>query len=92
MLDGFMTDSVAKNLEVEKIVAEILGSSYWPEHFLCVSHTIEKFDIMCISVLVDIENKISLRGKIESSHPELTSFFRDKQCIVQCAIVALCNL
>ena len=92
MLDGFMTDSVSKNLDVEKMVAEMLGSSYWPEHFLCVSHTIEKFDIMCISVLVDIEKKISLRGKIESSYPELRSFFRGKQCIVQCAIVALCKL
>ena len=92
MLDGFMTDSVSKNLDVEKIVAGKLGSNYIPEHFLCVSHTIEKFDIMCISVLVDIEKKISLRGKIESSHPELKSFFRGKQCIVQCAIVALCKL
>ena len=91
-LDGFMTDSVSKNLEVEKIVADKLGSNYWPEHFLCVSHTIEKFDAMCINVLVDIEKKISLREKIESSHPELKSFFRGKQCIVQCAIVALCKL
>ena len=87
-----MTDSVSKNLEVEKIVADKLGSNYWPEHFLCVSHTIEKFDAMCISVLVDIEKKISLREKIESSYPELKSFFRGKQCIVQCAIVALCKL
>ena len=87
-----MTDSVSKNLDVEKIVAGKLGSNHVPEHFLCVSHTIEKFDAMCISVLVDIENKISLRGKIESSHPELKSFFRGKQCIVQCAIVALCKL
>ena len=92
MIDGYMTDSVSKNLDVEKIVAGKLGSNYAPEHFLCVSHTIEKFDAMCISVLVDIENKISLRGKIESSHPELRSFFRGKQCIVQCAIVALCKL
>ena len=92
MIDGFMTDSVSKNLDVEKIVAGKLGSNHVPEHFLCVSHTIEKFDAMCISVLVDIENKISLRGKIESSHPELKSFFRGKQCIVQCAIVALCKL
>ena len=83
---------VSKNLDVEKIVAGKLGSNHVPEHFLCVSHTIEKFDAMCISVLVDIENKISLRGKIESSHPELKSFFRGKQCIVQCAIVALCKL
>ena len=50
------------------------------------------FDIMYISVLVDIEKKISLRGKIESSYPEIKSFFRGKKCIVQCAIIALCKL
>ena len=59
MFDGLMTDSVSKNLDVEKLVAGKLGSKHIPDHFLCVSHTIEKFDIMCISVLVDIEKKIT---------------------------------
>ena len=70
----------------------MLGTNYMPPHFLCVSYTIEKFDIMCISVLVNIENKISLRENIESSYPELRSFFRGKPCTVQCASVALCKL
>ena len=59
MFDGLMTDSVSKNLDVEKLVAGKLSSKHIPDHFLCVSHTIEKFDIMCISVLVDIEKKIT---------------------------------
>lgn len=47
---------------------------------------------MCLSVLIDIEKTIALREKLESANPRLKPFFRGKQCIVQCAIVALCKL
>ena len=84
-----MTDSVTKNLDVLPLVAASLDSSHIPPNFLCVSHTTLKFDIVCLNVLVDIEKKISLRQTLESSCPELRSFFRGKKCIVQCSINAL---
>ena len=41
---AFMTDSVTKNLEVEKLVSETLGTDYVPIHILCKSHVCEKID------------------------------------------------
>ena len=63
-----------------------------PPHFLCSSHTSEKFDSMCVSVLVYIEKTIGLREKLESANPQLKSFLRGKPSVVQCAIEALCKL
>ena len=48
---AFMTDSVTKNLKVEKLVAERLDSSQVPIHILCKSHTCEKLDECCIDAL-----------------------------------------
>ena len=87
-----MTDSSTKNLYVLPLVADSLYSSHIPPNFLCLSHTTLKFDIVCINVLSDIEKKISLRQTLETSTPELRSFFRGKKCIVECAINALTKL
>ena len=92
MIDGFMTDSVTKNLNVENLVAEKLSSNHIPLHFLCNAHTSEKFDEMTLAVLTTIEKQISLREKLESSNPQLKSFYRGKKCIVGCALTALCKL
>ena len=37
-----MTDTVTKNLQVEKEVSKILDSAHIPQHLLCKSHTCEK--------------------------------------------------
>ena len=92
LIDGIMTDSVTKNLKVEHLVAEMLGSKHIPRHYLCTAHTSEKFDGALLAVLATIERKISLREKLESSNPQLKSFYRGKKCIVECAFVALCKL
>ena len=78
-IDGFMPDSVTKNLDVVGFVAEKLYSPHMPPHLLCVSHTNEKTDRACIDVLSDIERKVGLGRK-------------GSQSIVQCTIVAFCKL
>ena len=40
--DAFMTDSVAKNVEVENMVPQIIGSNHIPYHILCKSHIVAK--------------------------------------------------
>ena len=89
---GFMTDSVTKNLNVEQLVADTLESKHVPHHFLCTSHTSEKFDEALLSTISSIEKEISLREKLEASNPQLKSFYRGKRSIVQCALVALTKL
>ena len=42
--DAFMSDVVAKNLEIEKTVPKIINSAHEPYHILCKSHTVEKLD------------------------------------------------
>ena len=55
-----MTDAVTKNLEVETLVSEMLGTEYVSLHILCKSHTCEKLDESCVGALVEIEMKIKL--------------------------------
>ena len=90
--DGFITDSVTKNMQVEHLVAEELGLDHIPLHYLCSAHTCEKFDEALLSVLTSVEKEISLREKLESSYPQLKAFYRGRKSIVECALVALCKL
>ena len=65
LIDGFMTDSVTKNLQVEHLVAEELGPDHTPPHYLYNAHTSEKFDEALLSVLTSVEKEISLREKLD---------------------------
>ena len=66
-VDAVMTDSPSKNWKIEHLIWEKLRSSHIPAHYLCDAHTSEEFDRMILSVLIDIESKISLREKLEAS-------------------------
>ena len=78
LIDGFMSDSVTKNLQVEHLVAEVLGLDHIPSHYLCNAHTSEKFNEALLSVLTSVEKEISLREKLESSYPQLKALYRGK--------------
>ena len=91
-IDNFMTDSVTKNLEVEKYVAEKLGSDHIPHHILCKAHVVEKFDETNLKVLSNIEVQLQLRQKLECLNPSLKPFFRGKKAIVLAGITALTKL
>ena len=71
-----MTDLVTKYLKIEYLVAENLGSSHIPPHYLCNAYASEKFDEIILSVLVDIEKQIEalLRGKNASFSVHLLHF------------------
>ena len=62
----FMTDSVAKNLTVEELVSEELGTDHVPKRALCKSHVVEKLDRSNLEVLAEAESKINLRPKMEA--------------------------
>ena len=81
-VDAFMTDSVAKNLEVEKIVPQIIGSNHIPYHILCKSHTVEKLDKSNLDLLSNLQKSVSLGEKFESINSALKSFFCGKIAIV----------
>ena len=87
--DAFMADSVAKNLEVEKMVPQIIGSNHIPYHILCKSHTVEKLDKSNLSKL---EKSASLREKFKSINPALKPFFQGKIAIFESGISALLKL
>ena len=52
-------------------MAEKLGLEYVPPHFLCVSHTNEKFDLVCLNVLCETEKQILLKSKLDTLNPSL---------------------
>ena len=57
--DAIMTDSVSKNLKIEDLIGESLGSDHWPYHLLCKSHTVEKLDATNLKVLATIEKPVN---------------------------------
>ena len=82
--DSIMTDSVSKNLGIEKEVTALLGSSLPPpNHLLCKSHPVEAFDRSNLSVLAVIENNLEFRMKLESINPGVKSFLRGKTTVVE---------
>ena len=91
--DSIMTDSVSKNLGIEKEVTALLGSSLPPpNHLLCKSHPVEAFDRSNLSVLAVIENNLKFRMKLECINPGVKSFLRGKTTVVECAITSILNL
>ena len=55
-----MTDSFSKNLKIEDLVAEKLGSKHIPYHLLCKSHVVDKLDASNLDVLAAFEEAINV--------------------------------
>ena len=61
-----MTDSVEKNLHIEKGIAKELKSNHVPYHFLCKAHTVEAPDRSNINVLANLEHALKCSEALES--------------------------
>ena len=78
--DAIMTDSVLKNLKIEDLIGESLGSDHRAYHLLCKSHTVEKLDATNLKVLATIEKSVKQRV-IRIDLPNFEIFFlREKNC------------
>ena len=53
-IDAIMTDAASKNLMIELVVAEKLGSQHIPHHLLCKIHTVEALDRSCLEICANI--------------------------------------
>lgn len=91
-ITSIMTDSVTKNLDIEKGIAEALNSTHIPLHLLCKSHTVEKLDSGNLDVLSKVEKAVGQRETLEKINPRLRSFFRGKKTTVEAGITALLAL
>ena len=91
-LTALMTDSVAKNLEVEALVSKELNTDHIPLHLLCKSHTVEGLDRSNIKVLSEVEITVKLREKIEAVNPGIKIFIRGEQSIIIAGIKSILNL
>ena len=87
-----MTDSVAKNQQIEETVAKALKSSHTPLHIFCKSHTCEKLDESCINALAKVEAKMGFANELIKRMPQIKSFVRQNKCIVVTAMKALLKL
>ena len=87
-----MTDSVSKNLKIEDLVAEKLGSKHAPYHLLCKGHVVEKLDASNLDVLAASEERVKLRQHLEAINPALKLFFRGKKTVVVAGILAILML
>ena len=79
-----MTDSVEKNLHIEKGIAKELKSNHVPYH-LCKAHTVEALDRSNINVLVNLEHAHKFREALESMNSGVKSFLRGEKSVVLCA-------
>ena len=61
---ALITDSVAKNLWIEGLIAVSFSSKHIPLHVLCISHTCEAFDCGNLLVVKHMEEKSDLKGKV----------------------------
>ena len=91
-INALMTDSVAKNLHIEELVAATLNSTHIPFHLLCVSHTCEVFDRGNLRVLKDCEEKLKLRELLVARMPALKSFLQNNKSVVLVALEAMNKL
>ena len=80
-----MTDSVEKNLHIEKDIAKELKSSHVPYHFLSKAHTVEVLDPSNINVLANPEDALKFREALEFVNSGVKSF-REEKLVVLCAI------
>ena len=87
-----MTDSVSKNLKIEDLVAEKLGSKHIPYHLLCKSHVVEKLDASNLNVLAAFKEKVKLQQHLEAINRALKPFFRGKKAVVIAGIQAILKL
>ena len=87
-----MNDSVSKNVKIEDLVAEKLGSKHIPYHLLCKSHVVEKLDASNLDVLAAFEERVKLRQCLEAINPALKPFFRGKKAVVVADIQAILKL
>ena len=71
-----MTDSVEKNLHIEKDIAKELKSNHVPYHFLCKAHTVEELDRSNINVLANLKHALKFREALESINSGVKSFPR----------------
>ena len=81
-----MTDSVDKNLHIEKSIAKELKSNHAPYHFLCKSHTVVALGQSNINVLANLQHALKFREALESLNSGVKSFLRVKKSVVLCAI------
>ena len=78
-----MTDTAAKNLQIENSVASELNSQHKPMHLLCKSYTVEALDRSNLDVFTKIEKQVNQCGTLENINPNLKSFFRGKKTVVK---------
>ena len=81
-----MTDSVQKNLHIEKGIAKELISNHVPYHFLCKAHTVEALNRSNVNVLANPEHALKFREALESMNSGVKSFLRGEKSVVFCAI------
>ena len=81
-----MTDSVEKNLHIEKGIAKELKSNHVPYHFLCKAHTVEALARSNINVLANLEHAIKFREALKSMNSGVKSFLHGEKSVVLCAI------
>ena len=88
-----MTDSVKKNLLIEKKngIAAGLGSSHIPLHFLCKDHTLEALDRLNINALASLEGSFKFREALESINPGVKSLLKGEKLVVLCAMKPILN-
>ena len=71
----------SSNLEVEKEVAKLLGSSHIPLHILSRSRTCKKMEEACLKALVDVESTIKFADLVTAQQPQLKSFIRQTRSV-----------
>ena len=86
---ALMTDSVAKNLQIEEQNANTLMPNHIQFHLLCVSHTFEVFDKF---LLCEIERKIGLKELLISHIPMLRSFLFNGRGVTLAALTSFTKL
>ena len=82
----------SKNLKIEDLVAEKLGSKHIPYHLVCKSHVVEKLDTSNLDVLAAFEERVKLWQRLEAINPALKPFFRGEKAVVVAGIQAILKL
>ena len=90
-ITALMTDPVAKNLQIENLIAASLSSQHILYHFTyCVSHTCEAFNTGNLIVLKHVKEKSDMKNMILKRMASLRTFL--SKCVLPAAITALCKV
>ena len=81
-----------KNLGIEDILSNALGSNHHPYHFLCKSHTVEALDRSNLNMLAEVKKSVKQQEIFEGINPSIRFFFPGKSALVEAGIEALLNL